>query len=122
MHEWIALHRNRLKANLEQLERLIIPSGFRALTMVLVKIVSVKPVGGYKLQFAFSDGPHGEQDFSPLVQKNRSVLAASGPGLPRPRFPSAGRAGLAEWLRPHPWAIHDEVAGEGTLIRPPHAV
>jgi Protein of unknown function (DUF2442) len=97
-------------------------SGFPALTMTLIKIVSVKPLGGHKLWFAFSDGSQGERDFSSLVRKDSPVLEPlRDPASFARVFLQRGAPAWPNGLDLAPWAIRDEMAREGTLIRPPHA-
>lgn len=41
----------------------------------IVKIVSVKHVGEFRLHLRFSDGTEGEQDFSDIVAQNGPMMA-----------------------------------------------
>jgi hypothetical protein len=41
--------------------------------MTLIELRAVKPLGGHRLWFEFSDGSQGERDFKGLVGKDRPV-------------------------------------------------
>jgi len=64
-------------------------------SMTLLKVRAVKPLGGHKLRFEFSDGSQGERDFADFLCKDG---AASRRGLFRAGVPPARRAHLAEWI------------------------
>jgi Protein of unknown function (DUF2442) len=43
-------------------------------TVTLLKIRTVRPLGGHRLWFEFSDGSQGERDLAELVHKDRPVF------------------------------------------------
>ena len=84
--------------------------------------MDVKPLGGHKLWFEFSDGSHGERNFSDLLQRNRPVLEPlREPDYFARVFLQRGAPTWPNGFDLAPWAIYDDMAGEGALIRPPHA-
>ena len=68
-------------------------------SMTLLKVRAVKPLGGHKLRFEFSDGSQGERDFANFLCKDRPVLEPLRDADYFARvFPPARRAHLAEWI------------------------
>jgi Protein of unknown function (DUF2442) len=42
---------------------------------MMIDVVGVRPLGGHRLEIAFSDGTVGARDFSSLLQKTGSMAA-----------------------------------------------
>jgi Protein of unknown function (DUF2442) len=80
----------------------------------MIDVVSVKPVGGYKLRVAFSDGSAGVHDFSATVARDREMVR------PLKDPPFFGRVfvelGALSWPNGFdldPIALHDRMAAAG---------
>jgi Protein of unknown function (DUF2442) len=90
--------------------------------MTLIKVRAVKPLGGHRLWFEFSDGSQGEWDFTELVRKDRPVLEPlRDPAYFARVFLQRGAPTWPNGFDLAPWALRDEMERAKALTRPPHA-
>jgi len=96
-------------------KRTVAASGSQA---PMIDVVSVKPLGGFKLRVGFSDGSIGERDFSATVARDGEMV--------RPLKDSAFFARIFVELGALTWpngfdldpiALHDRMAAAGELRR-----
>lgn len=84
----------------------------------MIDVISVRRLGGYKLEIAFSNDVVGERDFS-------SILRESGPMLEPLKDPAYFARvfiddGALTWPKGYDWdpiALHDEMKKAGQLRR-----
>jgi hypothetical protein len=87
--------------------------------MTLGKVTAVTPLGGHRLRFAFSDGTEGERDFSILARLDRPVLEPlRDPAYFARVFLERGAPTWPNGFDLAPWALHDDLARDGALVRP----
>jgi Protein of unknown function (DUF2442) len=102
-----------------QQETIILWSGLEALMMI--DVIGVRRLGGFKLELEFSDGTVGVWDFDALLQRTGPMIAP----LKDPEY--FGRVfledGALTWPNGYDWdpiALHDEMKAAG-LLRQIHA-
>ncbi len=81
-----------------------------------IEVVSVEPLGGYRLRFVFSDGSSGEKDFADLVAFDAPMTRelADEALFAQVRV----RSGTPIWpngLDLAPWTLHAEMRRGGAL-------
>lgn len=84
----------------------------------IVKALSVVPQGGYRLLVRFSDGSHGEHDFSPIISEGGPMVEP----LAEPTFFSRVfiEMGVLTWPNGFDLdsiALHREMDASGELSR-----
>jgi hypothetical protein len=84
----------------------------------MIDVVSVKPMGGFRLRIGFSDGFVGVHDFSSTVARDGEMVRP----LKDPAFFSRVfvELGALSWPNGYdldPIALHDRLATAGELIR-----
>jgi hypothetical protein len=84
----------------------------------MIDVVSVKPLGEFKLRVAFSDGSAGVHDFSSTVARTGEMLQP----LKDPKFFARVFVELGALTWPNgydldPIALHDRMAAAGELSR-----
>lgn len=91
-------------------------SGYQAQPMI--DVVSVKPLGGYRLRVAFSDGLFGAHDFTDVVTRTGEMVS------PLKDLSFFARVfvelGALAWPNGYdldPIALHDRMAAAGELHR-----
>ncbi len=89
-----------------------------ALPVPMIDVVSVKPLGGFKLRIAFSDGSAGVHDFSSTVARTGEMVQP----LKEPAFFARVFVELGALTWPNgydldPIALHDRMAAAGELSR-----
>jgi len=90
--------------------------------MTLTKVRVVKPLGGHRLWFEFSDGSQGERDFEDLVRRDRAVVEPlRDPGYFSRVFLQRGAPTWPNGFDLAPWALHEEMERDKSLVRPPDA-
>jgi hypothetical protein len=82
----------------------------------MIDVVSVKPMGGFRLRIAFSDGTAGAHDFSSTVTRNGEMVQP----LKDPKFFARVFVELGALTWPNgydldPIALHDRMAEAGEL-------
>jgi hypothetical protein len=88
--------------------------------MTLIKVRAVKPLGGYRLWFEFSDGSQGERDFANFLCKDRPVLEPLRDADYFARvFLQRGAPTWPNGFDLAPWALHDDMERDNALTRPP---
>jgi hypothetical protein len=84
----------------------------------MIDVVSVKPLGGYRLRVAFSDGSVGERDFSSTVARNgEMVRPLKDPAFFARVFVELGALTWPNGFDLDPIALHDRMAEAGELSR-----
>jgi hypothetical protein len=84
-----------------------------------VKVTKVKPLGGYRLRFHFSDGTAGERDLSDLLkQSGPMVEPLKDPSYFRRVFIELGAPTWPNGFDLAPWALHREMSVAGLLHHP----
>jgi hypothetical protein len=89
--------------------------------VMMIDVIGVRRLGGFKLELEFSDGTVGERDFGPILQK-------SGPMVEPLKDPAYFARvfiedGALTWPNGYDWdpiALHDEMKAAG-LLRQSHA-
>jgi hypothetical protein len=84
----------------------------------LIDVVSVKPVGGYRLHVAFSDGSAGVHDFSTTAAREGEMVRP----LKDPKFFARVFVELGALAWPNgfdldPIALHERMAKAGELTK-----
>jgi len=84
----------------------------------MIDVVSVKPVGGFRLRIRFSDGSEGVHDFSSTVQRNGEMVQP----LKDPAFFARVFIELGALTWPNDFALdsialHDRMAAAGELTQ-----
>jgi Protein of unknown function (DUF2442) len=92
-------------------KRTAVASGSKAL---IIDVISVKPVGGFKLRVAFSDGSAGVHDFSSTVARDGEMVRP----LKEPAFFAQVFVELGALTRPNRFdldsiALHDRMSAAG---------
>jgi hypothetical protein len=92
-------------------KRTAVASGSKAL---IIDVISVKPVGGFKLRVAFSDGSAGVHDFSSTVARDGEMVRP----LKEPAFFARVFVELGALTRPNGFdldsiALHDRMSAAG---------
>jgi hypothetical protein len=84
----------------------------------MIDVVSVKPLGGFKLRVAFSDGLAGVHDFSPTVARpGEMVRPLKDPAFFARVFVELGALNWPNGFDLDPIALHDRMAEAGELTR-----
>lgn len=82
----------------------------------MIDVVSVKPVGGYRLRVAFSDGSEGEHDFSATAARDgEMVRPLKDPAFFARVFVELGALTWPNGFDVDPIALHDRMAAAGEL-------
>jgi hypothetical protein len=82
----------------------------------MIDVVSVKPMGDYTLQVAFSDGSSGVHDFSSTTARNgETVRPLKNPAFFAPVFVELGALTCPNGFDLDPIALHDRMAATGEL-------
>jgi hypothetical protein len=82
----------------------------------MIDVVSVKPVGGYKLRVGFSDGSAGVHDFSATAARNgEMVQPLKDPVFFARVFVELGALTWPNGFDLDPIALHDRMAAAGEL-------
>ena len=90
-------------------------SGSRA---PMIDVVSVRPMGGFSLRIAFSDGSVGVHDFSSTVARDgEMVLPLKDPAFFARVFVELGALTWPNGFDLDPIALHDRMAAAGELTR-----
>jgi hypothetical protein len=84
----------------------------------MIDVVSVKPLGGFRLWITFSDGSTGKHDFSATAARNGEMVRP----LKEPAFFARVFVELGALTWPNgfdldPIALHDRMAAAGELTR-----
>ncbi|MDP2411416.1 MAG: DUF2442 domain-containing protein [Pseudolabrys sp.] len=84
----------------------------------MIDVVSVKPIGGYRLRIGFSDGSVGIHDFSSTVQRSGEMVQP----LKDPAFFARVFIELGALTWPNDFALdsialHDRMAAAGELTK-----
>ncbi len=96
-------------------KRTVAASGSQA---PMVDVISVKPMGGFKLRIAFSDGSAGVHDFSSTTARNgEMVLPLKDPAFFARVFVELGALTWPNGFDLDPIALHDRMATAGELTR-----
>ena len=83
-----------------------------------IDVVSVKPLGGYRLRVAFSDGAEGVDDFSATTARNgEMVRPLKDPAFFARVFVELGALTWQNGFDLDPIALHDRMAQAGELSR-----
>jgi Protein of unknown function (DUF2442) len=81
-------------------------------------VISVKPVGGFRLRVAFSDDSAGVHDFpSPVVRDGAMVRPLKDPAFFARVFVELGALTWPNGLDLDPIALHDRMSAAGELSR-----
>jgi hypothetical protein len=84
----------------------------------IVDVVSVKPLGGYRLRVAFSDGSVGEHDFSSTAARDgEMVKPLKDPVFFARVFVELGALTWPNGFDLDPIVLHDRMAEAGELSR-----
>jgi hypothetical protein len=84
----------------------------------MIDVVSVKPLGGFRLRIAFSNGSAGEHDFSSTVARNgEMVQPLKDPAFFARVFVELGALAWPNGYDLDPIALHDRMAGAGELTQ-----
>ena len=84
----------------------------------MIDVISVKPMGGFTLRVAFSDGSVGVHDFSLTVARNgEMVQPLKDPAFFRRVFVELGALTWPNGFDLDPIALHDRMAAAGELSR-----
>lgn len=83
----------------------------------IVKVVAVKPLGGYRLRIGFSDGSEGERDFADVVAEEGVVnRPLADEGMFARVFVQMGTLAWPSGFDLDAIALHEEM-GEAGLLR-----
>jgi hypothetical protein len=84
----------------------------------MIDVVSVRPMGGFGLRIAFSDGSAGVHDFSSTVARDgEMVLPLKDPAFFARVFVELGALTWPNGFDLDPIALHDRMAAAGELTR-----
>ncbi|SRR5258708_18227319 len=84
----------------------------------MVDVISVKPVGGFKLQVAFSDGSAGLHDFSATAARDgEMVRPLKDPAFFARVFVELGALTWPNGFDLDPIVLHDSMSAAGELRR-----
>ena len=84
----------------------------------MIDVVSVKPIGGFKLRVSFSDGSSGVHDFSATTARNgEMVQPLKDPAFFARVFVELGALTWPNGFDLDPIALHDRMAAAGELNR-----
>ncbi len=84
----------------------------------MIDVVSVKPMGGYTLRVAFSDGSSGVHDFSSTAARNgEMVRPLKDPAFFARVFVELGALTWPNGFDLDPIALHDRMSDAGELGR-----
>jgi hypothetical protein len=84
----------------------------------MIDVVSVKPLGGYRLRVAFSDGSVGEHDFSSTAARGgEMVKPLKDPAFFARVFVELGALTWPNGFDLDPIVLHDRMAEAGELTR-----
>jgi hypothetical protein len=84
----------------------------------MIDVISVKPLGGFGLRVAFSDGSAGVHDFSATVARDgEMVLPLKDPAFFARVFVELGALTWPNGFDLDPIALHDRMAAAGELSR-----
>jgi hypothetical protein len=84
----------------------------------MIDVVSAKPLGGFRLRVAFSDGSQGEHDFSATVARDgEMVRPLKDPAFFARVFVELGALAWPNGYDLDPIALHDRMAAAGELSR-----
>jgi hypothetical protein len=84
----------------------------------MIDVVSVKPLGGFRLRIAFSDGAAGVRDFSSTVARDgEMVRPLKDPAFFARVFVELGALTWPNGYDLDPIALHDRMAAAGELSR-----
>lgn len=82
----------------------------------MIDVVSVKPMGGFRLHVAFSDGSAGVHDFSPTVARDGEMVCPLKDAAFFARvFVELGALAWPNGYDLDPIALHDRMAAAGEL-------
>ncbi|HXJ00855.1 MAG TPA: DUF2442 domain-containing protein [Micropepsaceae bacterium] len=83
---------------------------------LMIDVVSVKPVGGFKLRVAFSDGSIGVHDFSPTAARDgEMVRPLKDPAFFARVFVELGALTWPNGFDLDPIALYDRMSAAGEL-------
>ena len=84
----------------------------------MVDVIAVKPLGGYRLRVAFSDGSVGEHDFwSTAARDGEMVKPLKDPAFFARVFVKLGALTWPNGFDLDPIALHDRMAAAGEFSR-----
>jgi hypothetical protein len=84
----------------------------------MIDVVSVKPMGGFRLRIAFSDGSAGVHDFSSTAARDgEMVQPLRDPAFFARVFVELGALTWPNGFDVDPIALHDRMAAAGELNR-----
>lgn len=84
----------------------------------MIDVVSVKPLGGFKLRVGFSDGSSGVRDFSSTVARDgEMVRPLKDPAFFARVFVELGALAWPNGFDLDPIALHDRMAKAGEMSR-----
>ncbi len=84
----------------------------------MIDVVSVKPLGGFRLRVGFSDGSVGEHDFSSTTARDgEMVKPLKDPAFFARVFVELGALTWPNGFDLDPIALHDRMADAGELTR-----
>jgi Protein of unknown function (DUF2442) len=84
----------------------------------MIDVVSVKPLGGYRLQIGFSDGSAGVHDFSSTAARDgEMVRPLKDPAFFARVFVELGALAWPNGFDLDPIALHDRMAKAGELTQ-----
>jgi Protein of unknown function (DUF2442) len=84
----------------------------------MIDVVSVKPMGGFRLRIVFSDGSAGVHDFSSTAARNgEMVKPLKDPAFFARVFVELGALTWPNGFDLDPIALHDRMSGAGELSR-----
>jgi Protein of unknown function (DUF2442) len=84
----------------------------------MIDVVSVKPLGGYRLRVAFSDGSAGVHDFSATAARDgEMVQPLKDPAFFARVFVELGALAWPNGFDVDPIALHDRMAAAGELTQ-----
>jgi hypothetical protein len=82
----------------------------------MIDVVSVKPLGGYRLRVAFSDGSVGAHDFTSTAARNGEMVAPlKDPAFFARVFVELGALTWPNGFDLDPIALHDRMSAAGEL-------
>lgn len=91
-------------------------SGYQAQPMI--DVVSVKPLGGYRLRVGFSDGLVGVHDFSDIAARNGEMAKPlKDPSFFARVFVELGALAWPNGYDLDPIALHERMSAAGELTR-----
>jgi hypothetical protein len=82
-----------------------------------IEVVEVKPLGGYRLRFVFSDGSSGEKDFTDMVEFDAPMTRdLADKALFAQVFVKDGAPVWPNGLDLAPWTLHEDMKRTGALV------